>query len=173
MVTNEAQAESVLYGDLGAVSALPSGASVIISSTISPAYVSLLERHLQNEPKDLKLVNAPVSGGVKRASMGTFTIIASGTDEALKHFGSVLLALSEKLYVIKGGCADCVTIVSGKPQVQIGTHLFTFDHVYGCTGSPSSSMFKECVAPLVDGLFQGYNATVLAYGQTGSGSINM
>lgn len=67
------------------------------------------------------------------------------------------------------GCKDCVTVVPGKPQVQIGTHSFTFDHVYGSTGSPSSSMFEECVAPLVDGLFQGYNATVLAYGQTGSG----
>lgn len=50
-------------------------------------------------------------------------------------------------------------------QVQIGTHSFTFDHVYGSTGTPSSSMFEECVAPLVEGLFQGYNATVLAYGQ--------
>lgn len=50
-------------------------------------------------------------------------------------------------------------------QVQIGTHSFTFDHVYGSTGSPSSAMFEECIAPLVDGLFQGYNATVLAYGQ--------
>lgn len=67
------------------------------------------------------------------------------------------------------GCKDCVTVVSGKPQVQIGTHSFTFDHVYGSTGTPSSAMFEECVAPLVDGLFQGYNATVLAYGQTGSG----
>ncbi|KAL0438842.1 UNVERIFIED_CONTAM: Kinesin-like protein KIN-4A [Sesamum latifolium] len=67
------------------------------------------------------------------------------------------------------GCKDCVSIVSGKPQVQIGTHSFTFDHVYGSTGSPSTAMYEECVAPLVDGLFQGYNATVLAYGQTGSG----
>ncbi|OVA15880.1 Kinesin [Macleaya cordata] len=67
------------------------------------------------------------------------------------------------------GCKDCVTVVPGKPQIQIGTHSFTFDHVYGSSGSPSSSMFEECVAPLVDGLFQGYNATVLAYGQTGSG----
>ena len=50
-------------------------------------------------------------------------------------------------------------------QVQIGTHSFTFDHVYGSTGSSPSSMFEECIAPLVDGLFQGYNATVLAYGQ--------
>ncbi|XP_073136616.1 kinesin-like protein KIN-4A [Henckelia pumila] len=67
------------------------------------------------------------------------------------------------------GCEDCVAVVPGKPQVQIGSHSFTFDHVYGSTGSPSTLMYDECVAPLVDGLFQGYNATVLAYGQTGSG----
>ncbi|XP_065880372.1 kinesin-like protein KIN-4A [Euphorbia lathyris] len=67
------------------------------------------------------------------------------------------------------GCKDCVTVAQGKPQVQIGPHSFTFDHVYGSSGSPSTSMFEECVSPLVEGLFQGYNATVLAYGQTGSG----
>ena len=53
-------------------------------------------------------------------------------------------------------------------QVQIGSHAFTFDYVYGNGGSPSVDMFEECVAPLVEGLFQGYNATVLAYGQVRS-----
>ncbi|KAK4262329.1 hypothetical protein QN277_027901 [Acacia crassicarpa] len=67
------------------------------------------------------------------------------------------------------GCRECVSVTPGKPQVQIGSHSFTFDHVYGNGGSPSFSMFEKCVVPLVDGLFQGYNATVLAYGQTGSG----
>ncbi|XP_062193364.1 kinesin-like protein KIN-4A isoform X1 [Phragmites australis] len=67
------------------------------------------------------------------------------------------------------GCKDCVAVVPGKPQVQIGSHSFTFDHVYGSTSTPSAAMFDECVALLVEGLFQGYNATVLAYGQTGSG----
>ncbi|GMI68068.1 FRAGILE FIBER 1 [Hibiscus trionum] len=67
------------------------------------------------------------------------------------------------------GCKECVTVTKGKPQVKIGTHSFTFDHVYGNGASPPTSMFDECAAPLVDGLFQGYNATVLAYGQTGSG----
>ncbi|XP_019156476.1 PREDICTED: kinesin-like protein KIN-4A [Ipomoea nil] len=67
------------------------------------------------------------------------------------------------------GCQDCVTVVPRKPQVLIGSHSFTFDHVYGSTGSSPSSMYEECVAPLVDALFEGYNATVLAYGQTGSG----
>lgn len=60
---------------------------------------------------------------------------------------------------------SCIVMVMAMIQVQIGTHSFTFDHVYGSSGSPSTAMYEECVAPLVDGLFQGYNATVLAYGQ--------
>uniref|UniRef100_A0A0D9VKX5 Kinesin motor domain-containing protein n=1 Tax=Leersia perrieri TaxID=77586 RepID=A0A0D9VKX5_9ORYZ len=67
------------------------------------------------------------------------------------------------------GCTDCVTVTPGEPQVQIGPHVFTYDNVYGSTGTPSSSIFEECVNPLIDALFRGYNATVLAYGQTGSG----
>ncbi|KAK4352319.1 hypothetical protein RND71_027837 [Anisodus tanguticus] len=67
------------------------------------------------------------------------------------------------------GCTDCVTVVPDEPQVQIGSHVFTFDYVFGSGGYPSSRIFDECVAPLVDALFQGYNGTVLAYGQTGSG----
>ncbi|PPD75753.1 hypothetical protein GOBAR_DD27319 [Gossypium barbadense] len=119
MVTNEAQAESVLFGDLGAVSALPSGASIILSSTVSPAYVTQLERH---EGKDLKLVDAPVSGGVKRASMGELTIMAAGSDDALKSAGLILSALSEKLYVIKGGCGagSGVKMVN---QLLAGVHI--------------------------------------------------
>ncbi len=53
--------------------------------------------------------------------------------------------------------------------MQIGNHSFTFDHVFGSTGEgtvpPLPAIFDRCVAPLVDGLFHGYNATVLAYGQ--------
>ncbi|KAH7849370.1 hypothetical protein Vadar_016870 [Vaccinium darrowii] len=67
------------------------------------------------------------------------------------------------------GCTDCITVVPGEPQIQIGSHAFTFDHVFGSTGHPSSRIFDDCVAPIVDALFHGYNGTVLAYGQTGSG----
>ncbi|XP_078441740.1 P-loop containing nucleoside triphosphate hydrolases superfamily protein isoform X2 [Wolffia australiana] len=67
------------------------------------------------------------------------------------------------------GCTDCITVVPGEPQVQIGAHSFTYDYVYGASCFPSSEMYGECIAPLVDAFFQGYNTTVLAYGQTGSG----
>ncbi|KAK9165664.1 hypothetical protein Scep_000855 [Stephania cephalantha] len=67
------------------------------------------------------------------------------------------------------GCTDCISVVPGEPQVQIGSHAFTFDHVYSGTSSSSYRIFEDCISPLVDAFFGGYNATVLAYGQTGSG----
>ncbi|KAL5701382.1 hypothetical protein ACHQM5_026727 [Ranunculus cassubicifolius] len=122
MVTNENQAESVLYGNLGALSVLPAGATVILCSTVSPGFVSRLEQRLHDENKDFMLVDAPVSGGVARAATGELTIMASGTDKALKRIGSVLSALSEKLYIIKGVCGagSCVKMVN---QLLAGVHI--------------------------------------------------
>ncbi|XP_026404216.1 kinesin-like protein KIN-4C isoform X1 [Papaver somniferum] len=67
------------------------------------------------------------------------------------------------------GCKNCVAFIPGEPQVKIGTHSFTLHHVYGNKASSPISIYGDCVAPLVDALFDGYNATVLAHGQTGSG----
>ncbi|GAB4822357.1 hypothetical protein N2152v2_009403 [Parachlorella kessleri] len=55
-------------------------------------------------------------------------------------------------------------------RVALSQHSFRYDHVFGGeSGQPSAQLYSNCVAPLVDGLFKGYNATVFAYGQTGSG----
>ncbi|KAK8455261.1 hypothetical protein SEVIR_4G115300v4 [Setaria viridis] len=122
MVANEFQADSVLYGNAGAVPVLSAGTSVILSSTVSPGFVIRLNKRLEAECRDIKLVDAPVSGGVKRAADGTLTIMASGTDEALHGTGAVLSALSEKLYIIKGGCgaASSVKMVN---QLLAGVHI--------------------------------------------------
>ncbi|KAK1278673.1 hypothetical protein QJS04_geneDACA017166 [Acorus gramineus] len=122
MVANEAQAENALYGEAGSVSVLPDGASIILSSTISPGFMIRLEKRLHDENRNLKLVDAPVSGGVKRAGDGTLTIMASGTNEALECTGSVLSALSEKLYIIKGGCG-AGSFVKMVNQMLAGVHI--------------------------------------------------
>lgn len=55
-------------------------------------------------------------------------------------------------------------------QVTCCGKNFLFDRVYGsCNASPPENLFGDCIQPLVDALFKGYNATVFAYGQTGSG----
>ena len=67
------------------------------------------------------------------------------------------------------GCQQCINIVPGRPQIVIGNDkAFTYDYVFD-TGSAQENIFNQTVEPLVDGLFNGFNATVLAYGQTGSG----
>ncbi|XP_050225741.1 uncharacterized protein LOC126675181 isoform X2 [Mercurialis annua] len=173
MVTNEAQVESVLFGNQGAIAALLPGSSIIISSTVSPGYVIKLEQRLLNEGKDLKLVDAPVSGGVKRASDGTLTIMASGPDEALMSTGSVLAALSEKLYIVKGGCGAGsgvkmvnqllagVHIASAAEAMAFGARLglntrMLFNFIVNSAGT--SWMFENRVPHMLDNDYTPYSA---------------
>ncbi|KAJ6760063.1 ALDOLASE-RELATED [Salix purpurea] len=123
--------------------------------------------------RGLKLVDAPVSGGVKRASEGTLTIMASGTDEALTCTGSVLSALSEKLYVIRGGCGAGsgvkminqllagVHIASGAEAMALGARLglntrMLFDFVKNSGGT--SWMFENRVPHMLDNDYTPYSA---------------
>ncbi|XP_048219569.1 chromosome-associated kinesin KIF4A-like [Perognathus longimembris pacificus] len=67
------------------------------------------------------------------------------------------------------GCQMCLSFVPGEPQVVVGTDkCFTYDFVFD-PSTEQEEVFNTAVAPLIKGIFKGYNATVLAYGQTGSG----
>ncbi|NXG73574.1 KIF4 protein, partial [Baryphthengus martii] len=67
------------------------------------------------------------------------------------------------------GCQMCLSFVPGEPQVVVGNDKsFTYDYVFD-PSVEQEEVFNTAVAPLVRGIFKGYNATVLAYGQTGSG----
>ena len=68
-------------------------------------------------------------------------------------------------------CKICTNVTPNEPQVTLGCKddkSFTYDFVYDIQ-SKQEYIFNTSVKSLVDGCFDGYNATVLAYGQTGSG----
>jgi Cdc6-like AAA superfamily ATPase len=66
-------------------------------------------------------------------------------------------------------CKSCVSKTPGEPQVFIGSNkCFTYDHVFDVE-SHQTDVYQDTVSDLIEGCFEGYNATVLAYGQTGSG----
>ncbi|CAO2623563.1 Chromosome-associated kinesin KIF4 [Lemmus lemmus] len=70
---------------------------------------------------------------------------------------------------INEGCQTCLSFVPGEPQVVVGNDKsFTYDFVFD-PSTEQEEVFNTAVAPLIKGIFKGYNATVLAYGQTGSG----
>ncbi|XP_036956590.1 kinesin-like protein KIF21B isoform X3 [Acanthopagrus latus] len=67
------------------------------------------------------------------------------------------------------GCHVCTLVTPGEPQVLLGKDkAFTYDFVFDID-SEQQSIYQACVYKLIEGCFEGYNATVFAYGQTGSG----
>uniref|UniRef100_A0AAQ5ZH83 Kinesin-like protein KIF21B n=1 Tax=Amphiprion ocellaris TaxID=80972 RepID=A0AAQ5ZH83_AMPOC len=67
------------------------------------------------------------------------------------------------------GCHVCTLVTPGEPQVLLGKDkAFTYDFVFDID-SEQHHIYQACVYKLIEGCFEGYNATVFAYGQTGSG----
>uniref|UniRef100_A0A1A7W7J2 Kinesin family member 21A n=1 Tax=Iconisemion striatum TaxID=60296 RepID=A0A1A7W7J2_9TELE len=67
------------------------------------------------------------------------------------------------------GCHICTYVMPGEPQVILGKDkAFTFDYMFDMD-SQQDTIYTNCTEKLIEGCFEGYNATVFAYGQTGSG----
>ncbi|XP_073327679.1 kinesin-like protein KIF21A isoform X2 [Pagrus major] len=67
------------------------------------------------------------------------------------------------------GCHICTYVMPGEPQVILGKDkAFTYDYMFDMD-SQQDSIYTSCTEKLIEGCFEGYNATIFAYGQTGSG----
>uniref|UniRef100_A0A4W5MBJ0 Kinesin family member 21B n=1 Tax=Hucho hucho TaxID=62062 RepID=A0A4W5MBJ0_9TELE len=70
------------------------------------------------------------------------------------------------------GCHVCTLVTPGEPQMLLGKDkAFTYDFVFDID-STQQQIYAACVHKLIEGCFDGYNATVFAYGQTGSGKTH-
>jgi 3-hydroxyisobutyrate dehydrogenase-like beta-hydroxyacid dehydrogenase len=78
MVQSASQVEDVLFGSGKAAEKLPIGAVVILNSTVPPSFTRKLNCRLQDLGRQLYLVDAPVSGGVTKATAGLLTVSGSG-----------------------------------------------------------------------------------------------
>lgn len=67
------------------------------------------------------------------------------------------------------GCHICTYVMPGEPQVFLGKDkAFTYDYVFDMD-TQQDAIYTHCTERLIEGCFEGYNATIFAYGQTGSG----
>uniref|UniRef100_A0AAQ5X3F2 Kinesin motor domain-containing protein n=1 Tax=Amphiprion ocellaris TaxID=80972 RepID=A0AAQ5X3F2_AMPOC len=67
------------------------------------------------------------------------------------------------------GCHICTYVMPGEPQVVLGKDkAFTYDYVFDMD-TQQDAIYTHCTERLIEGCFEGYNATIFAYGQTGSG----
>uniref|UniRef100_A0A0G4FAB1 Uncharacterized protein n=1 Tax=Chromera velia CCMP2878 TaxID=1169474 RepID=A0A0G4FAB1_9ALVE len=92
-LVNQAQIESVLFDDSGNPKPfLKKETAVIQTSTVSPSYAEHAGARLAS--KGVLFLDAPVSGGPRRAGDGALVVMASGSEEAFGAADPVLKVLT-------------------------------------------------------------------------------
>jgi len=174
LVVDAAQIEDVLFGEHGAGSAFMPGAIVIVSSTVAPAYAAALAPRLAVH--GARLIDAPVSGGPRRAADGTMTIMLSGDPQAVDECANVFDAIAGRRFVVGGRAGDAATfkvlnnqlaavnLAAGAETLAIAAHAGLdprlFVDVVGAS-SGASWIFADRMPRALDGDYAPLAATTL------------
>lgn len=125
MVATAAQAEQALFGDPGrgtdgAHTSLRPGSTVLVMATVGIAPVVAWSNRLAE--RGVRLVDAPVSGGVRRAGLGDLLIMVGGTAEDVAEVEPLLAAMASTFRVVGPAAGDGqrVKLVN---QLLCGVHV--------------------------------------------------
>jgi 3-hydroxyisobutyrate dehydrogenase len=120
LVVNAAQTEDVIFGAQGLAQSMNPGSVIVSSSTVPPAFAAELGERI--ERAGLLNIDAPVSGGVKKAAEGQLTVMASGREAAFDQCEPLFDAIAGKLYRLgeKPGQGSTVKMVN---QLLAGVHI--------------------------------------------------
>ena len=120
MVATPAQVDNVLFGEDPAALSLDPGAVVMIMATVGPAAVQRWAERLGQQ--HVEVVDAPVSGGVRRAAEGDLLVMVGGPDSAVRRVQPILDAMAGQAPVVgpAPGDGQKVKLVN---QLLCGVHI--------------------------------------------------
>ena len=100
IVETSAQVRDVVLGDGGILDGAQEGDTFICSATVDPIMVKELHNLLAE--KGVKMLDAPVSGGVPRAESGDLSIICGGDADVVEACRPYFDAMSAKVFHMGG-----------------------------------------------------------------------
>lgn len=109
-VPDAPQVEEVLFSDEGVAAGASRGSLVIDMSTISPIASKRFAQRL--EERDVRFVDAPVSGGPARAADGTLTIMVGGDAKDVARAEPVLRAMGTPTHLGPVGMGETVKLTN-------------------------------------------------------------
>jgi L-threonate 2-dehydrogenase len=159
------QAADVVLGSDGLAQALPRGAPIVCSATMSPPRACLLAQ--EAEKLGLRWLDAPVSGGTERAAAGTLTTMVGAEPSALEQARPVLDAFSRDVFhlgpVGAGSTAKMVNQVLVYNNLAAAAEAMTLCRKLGAdpqavydvirTAMGTSAIFESRVPHLIDGSY--------------------
>lgn len=165
MVRDDEQVRSVLGGPNGVLAGAGPGLVVAVHSTIHPA--TARELAARAEPYGVRLLDAPVSGGVAAATKGTLAVIVGGAAAAFAasrdvldrmgdlvvHLGPVGAGTAAKLarnvlhFVAFAAAGEALALAdaAGIDRRELGRIV---RHTDAITGGPGAIMRRESAEPL-------------------------
>lgn len=119
-VRDAAQVRSALFGADGVVETAASPAVVVLTSTVGVDVARDVERQL--DQRGLGLVDAPVSGGPRRAGAGDLLVTAAARPQVLERANPILAHLASNVTVV-GDRAGDGQVVKTINQLLAGVHI--------------------------------------------------
>jgi 3-hydroxyisobutyrate dehydrogenase-like beta-hydroxyacid dehydrogenase len=120
MVVNAEQIEDALFGGDGAAETLSPESAVVVMSTIGPEAVRGIEERLAG--RGVRLLDAPVSGGVARAERGDLLIMAGGPADLFEEVRPLLEVMGSTV-------AHCGGLVGDGQSVKLVNQLLCGVHI--------------------------------------------
>ncbi len=145
VVLNAAQTESVLFGADGIVRMLKPGAVVVACATVAPDFARQMSA--QCDAAGVHYLDAPISGGSKRANEGELSVMASGTDAAFAAARPALDATASTVFEL-GNSAGAGSAMKAVNQLLAGVHIAAMAEAltFGMTQGVEPEKFVEVIS---------------------------
>lgn len=135
ILPDDAQLKS-LYESEEFFDAVPQSALVLEMTSCAPKTMIHVENHYRI--KDVKFIDAPVSGGVKGAESGNLTIFCAGDDAIIDSVAPILDVLGKKIFRLKNvGDGKAVKAVN---QMIVAVNIATVAEAYSLARSMNLDM---------------------------------
>ena len=122
VVLNAAQTEEVLFGESGVAPLLRSGSVIVSCATVAPDFARKMAAAC--EDRQLRYLDAPISGGSVKAANGQLSIMASGSAATFEAARPVLDATAETVFTM-GDAPGAGSVMKSVNQLLAGVHIAT------------------------------------------------
>ncbi len=145
VVLNADQTEKVLFGVDGVVGMLKPGSVVIACATVAPAFARQMST--QCLAAGVHYLDAPISGGSKKASDGALSVMASGTADAFNSARVILDATASTVFEL-GDSAGAGSAMKAVNQMLAGVHIAAMAEAmtFGMTQGIEPEKFVEVIS---------------------------
>lgn len=90
--------EEVILGENGVLKFMKKGSTIIELSTVSPSLIKKIGKYA--EQRGISILDAPISGGQKKAMEGTLTIIVGGDKEVFERCLPIFHTIGKNIYYV-------------------------------------------------------------------------